>query len=81
MIDRKELEMLERITLNPNHKVGHPVIRNTELTVPAVLHLLSRDIPIAEIVKQHPPVTEEDIRACLLFAQKSLEDITFMPLG
>ena len=80
MINRKELEMLERITLNPNPKVGQPVIRNTDLTVQKVLNLLSRDIPLVEIVKQHPPVTEEDLRACLLFAQKTMEDITFMPL-
>lgn len=80
MISRKEFEMLERITLHPNPKVGQPVIRNTELTVQEVLHLLSRDIPMAEIVKRHPRVTEEDILACLLFAQKTMEDITFMPL-
>ena len=41
---------------------------------------MSRDIPIAEIVKQHPPITEADVRACVLFAQKIMEDITFMPL-
>lgn len=80
MMNRQEFELLERITLNPDPKVGKPVIRNTTLTVQEVLHLMSRDIPIAEIVKQHPPITEADVRACVLFAQKTMEDITFMPL-
>ena len=79
-MNRKEVELLERIKMNPDAEVGQPVIRNTDITVQQVLGMLSRDIAIGEIIAQHPPITDADIRACLLFAQKTMEDVTFMPL-
>ena len=79
-MNRKEIELLERITLNPDPKVGKPVIKDTTITVEEILGLLGQDISIAKILRQHPNISDPDIRACLLFAQKAIDDITFMPL-
>jgi uncharacterized protein (DUF433 family) len=74
-------QLLERITLNPKVMVGKPVIRGTRLTVHYVLNRLGHGASIGEILDEYKGLTPEDIRACLLFASKSLEDVTFMPLA
>ena len=79
-MNRKEIELLERITLNPDPKVGKPVIKDTTITVEEILGLMSRDIAIPEILSRHPGISDPDVRACLLFAQKTIDDITFMPV-
>ena len=77
----KDQALLERITMNPEVKVGKPVIRGTRLTVDFIIGLLGHGMTVEEILAEYSHIDQEDIRACLLFAQKSLEDITFMPLG
>lgn len=74
-------ELLQRITLNPQIMAGKPVIRGTRLTVEHILKLLAHGASIAEIQDEYDSVEEADIRACLLFAQKSLENTAFMPLA
>ena len=81
VVNNNNLELLERITMNPNVKVGKPVIRGTRLTVDFILGLLGHGMTMQEILEEYEHITQEDIYACLLFAQKSMEDITFMPLG
>ena len=80
VVNNKEQELLERITMNPNVKVGKPVIRGTRLTVDFILGLLGHGMTMQEILQEYEHISQEDIYACLLFAQKSMEDITFMPL-
>jgi uncharacterized protein (DUF433 family) len=60
--------------------VGKPVIRGTRLTVEYILNLLAHGETMEEIIKEYKGLTYEDIQACILFATKSLEDATFMPL-
>ena len=79
-MNRKELELLERIAINPKVMVGQPVVRGSRITVKFVLGLLGHNMSIEQILAEYPGLTREDILACLMFAQKSLEDITFMPL-
>lgn len=76
----KEQQLLSRITLNPNVMVGKPVIKGTRLTVEFILNLLAHGTSVAEILEEYNGLAVEDIRACLLFATKSLESTTFMPL-
>lgn len=76
----KDQQLLERITLNPKVMVGKPVIKGTRLTVEYVLNLLAHGETTGNIIEEYKGLTEEDIQACLLFATKSLEDTTFMPL-
>ncbi|HSK80589.1 MAG TPA: DUF433 domain-containing protein, partial [Thermoanaerobaculia bacterium] len=36
---------------------------------------------VDEILGEYKGLTPEDVRACLLFAAKSLQDTSFMPLA
>jgi len=77
----KDQELLERITVNPKVMVGKPVIRGTRLTVEYILNLLAHSATVTEIISEYKGLTKEDIQACILFATKSLENTTFMPLA
>jgi uncharacterized protein (DUF433 family) len=76
----KDEQLLKRITINPKVMVGKPVIRGTRLTVKYILNLLAHGATVAEILEEYKGLSQEDIQACLLFATKSLENTTFMPL-
>jgi len=73
-------ELLERITVNPRVMVGKPVIKGTRLTVEYILGLLAHGATATEVISEYKALTPEDIQACILFATKSLETTTFMPL-
>ena len=72
-------QLLKRIILNPKVMVGKPVIKNTRLTVEYVLGLLAHGMTVEEILDEYDGLSREDIRACLLFAAKSLESTVFEP--
>ena len=74
-------QLLERIILNPKVMVGKPVIKGTRLTVEYILSLLALGTTVTEILEEYTGLTQEDIRACILFATKSLENMVFMPLA
>jgi uncharacterized protein (DUF433 family) len=68
MTDR---QLLERITLDRKVVAGKPVIKGTRLSVEYVLNLVAHGATSAEILEEYEGLTEDDIRACLLFATKS----------
>lgn len=70
----------ERITLNPKVMAGKPVIKGTRLTVELILNLLAHGATTNEVLEEYDGLTNEDIRACLLFAGESLSHADFMPL-
>ena len=74
-------QLLGRITLDPKIMVGKPVIRGTRLTVGYILNLLAHGATVDEITSEYTGLTPDDIRACLLFATKSLESTSFVPLA
>ena len=77
----KDMELLKRIVVDPAGMVGKPVIKGTRLTVEFMLNLLAHGSTAPEIINEYPGLTTEDIQACLMFASKSLEDMSFMPLA
>jgi uncharacterized protein (DUF433 family) len=77
----KDEQLLSRIGLNPEVMVGKPVIKGTRLTVEYILGLLAHGATVPEILEEYKDLAAEDIRACLLFASKSLQDTEFMPLA
>jgi uncharacterized protein (DUF433 family) len=74
-------QLLQRIVLNPQVMAGKPVIKGTRLTVDYILNLLAHGATVEEIIEEYQGLTREDIQACLLFATKSLEETTFLPLA
>ncbi len=73
-------QLLERVTVNSDVMLGKPVIRGTRLTVEYVLNLLAHGATPDEILVEYEGLELDDVRACLLFASKSLESETFLPL-
>ena len=72
----EDRELLQRIVLDPEVMVGKPVVKGTRLTLEYIVGLLAHGATSAEILAEYGGLTQEDIRACLLFAAKSLEDGT-----
>lgn len=77
MTDR---QLLDRIATDPAVMVGKPVVRGTRLTVEYVLNLLAHGATVEEILDEYHGLTREDVQACILFATRSLESTSFMPL-
>ena len=77
----KDEKLLERIVINPKVMGGKPVIRGTRLTVEYILNLLAHGAKVEEILQEYKGLTEDDIRACILFATKALKNTEFMPLA
>ena len=75
-----EDELLDRISVNPRVMVGKPVIRGTRLTVEYILELLAHGTAMDEILEEYPGLVKDDIYACLLFASKTLQDASFIPM-
>ena len=62
-----------RITLNPEVCNGKPTLRNTRVTAQTVLEYLSVGESEAEILRQYPGLEPADIRACLQFATRLMQ--------
>jgi uncharacterized protein (DUF433 family) len=77
----KDQDLMERISIGSEIMVGKPVIKGTRLTVEYILNLLAHGASFEEILTEYQGIKPEDIKACLLFATKSLEDTSFMPLS
>ena len=56
------------ITIEPGKRGGKPCIRGLRITVYDVLEYLASGMSSAEILRDFPDLTPEDIRACLAFA-------------
>ena len=63
----------DRITVDPARMAGAPTIRNTRVTVTAVLGQLAAGRTIDEILADYPYLQREDILAVLEFATQSIE--------
>jgi uncharacterized protein (DUF433 family) len=77
----RDEQLLNRIILDPKVLVGKPVIKGTRLSVEYILNLLAHGTTAEEITQEYEGLTREDIQACLLFATRSLENTSFMPLA
>jgi len=62
------MNLLSRITLNPEVCKGKPTIRNMRFTVAQLLELLAAGMSQEEILEDYPYLEMDDIRACLLYA-------------
>jgi uncharacterized protein (DUF433 family) len=60
----------DRIESHPDVCNGKPVVRGTRISVSTVASYLTAGDTEEEILKAHPQLTRDDIRACLAFAQR-----------
>lgn len=62
------MSLLERITINPAVRFGKPCVRGTRLSVGDVLGALASGRSEAELLRDFPQLTHDDVLACLAFA-------------
>jgi uncharacterized protein (DUF433 family) len=64
----------ERITIDPNRMSGLPCIRDTRVTVSAVLGQLAAGRSFEDVLADYPYLERADILAALEFAAAALQE-------
>lgn len=67
------METSSLIVSNPKVMMGKPVIRGTRITVELILEKLASGQSEEQILKAHPHISREAIRAALAFAAEALQ--------
>lgn len=65
-------KLLKRVVLDPSVMLGKPVIKGTRMTVELIVEKVAAGESIAQLLEDYPFLQEEDIRAALLYAARSL---------
>jgi uncharacterized protein (DUF433 family) len=68
-------ELRQRIVITPGVMGGKPCVRGTRLTVRYLVGLLAHGATLAEILADHPSLSEEDILAALRFAADVVDQL------
>lgn len=69
------------IISDPKIMMGKPVIAGTRITVEMILEKLSAGEIVEQILKAHPRLTDEAIRASLAFAAQALRADVVYPVA
>jgi uncharacterized protein (DUF433 family) len=62
--------LLDRITVNPKIFGGKPIVRGRRLAVEHVLGMLAAGDTVETMLEAYPWLETEDIRACLIYAER-----------
>ena len=68
-----------RISLSPDVLAGKPVIQGTRIAVEFVIGLLADGWSEADILKNYPNVSHDDVIACLAYARDTLSSEKVFP--
>ncbi len=72
-------ELLQRIVVDPRIMLGKPIIRGTRIPVELIVRLLGEGRTTKELLEDYPQLTEEDIRAALIYAARVLNNEDVFP--
>jgi uncharacterized protein (DUF433 family) len=75
------MDWQDRIIVDPEILVGKLVIKGTRLAVEFVIDLLAQGWTEADILRNYPGLTRQDIQACLAYASKALKAEKVYPLA
>jgi uncharacterized protein (DUF433 family) len=64
------LDVTDRIVIDPAVLLGKPVVRGTRLSVDFLVGLMGQGWPEAEILRNYPGLTRDDLLACLEYASE-----------
>ena len=67
------MELLDRITIEPDKCGGKPCIRGMRIRVADVLGLLSRGLSSQQVLDEFPDLELDDVLAAIKFAAHELE--------
>ncbi len=65
-------ELLSRITARPDVFGGKPIIRDMRIAVEHIMGMLASGETAETILREYPFLEADDIRACLLYAHRSM---------
>lgn len=68
------MDLQNRISINPKICHGQPCIKGTRILASNILAALSENLSTDEILQDFPGITQEDIQACLAFANDLLDE-------
>ena len=68
-----------RIVLDPSVLAGKPVIRGTRLSVDFIIGLMADGWAKADILRNYPGVSRDDLAACLAYARDVLRSEKVYP--
>lgn len=66
------MNLLKRITVNPEQCGGRPCLSGMRIRVTDVLALLSISHSMDEVLQELPDLDEDDLRACMIYATQEL---------
>jgi uncharacterized protein (DUF433 family) len=67
-----ERTLLRRIVVDPRIMLGKPVIKGTRLPVEIIVEKVAYGFTFGDLKKDYPFLTDDDIRAALLYAAKRI---------
>ena len=68
-----------RIILDPEILAGKPVVRGTRLAVEFIIGLLADGWNEADILRNYPGLSHDDVLACLAYARDTLSSEKVFP--
>jgi len=76
-----KVELLGRISIDPNVCFGKPCIRGHRVWVALILDFLASGMSVEEVLDNYPGLEEADILACLAYgAEMTRERVVDIPL-
>ena len=60
--------ILKHIEINTKIQHGKPCIKGTRTPIYIILEALALDLTYEQIKKEYPPITDNDIHACISYA-------------
>jgi uncharacterized protein (DUF433 family) len=66
------MDWQERIVIDPDVLVGKPILKGTRLAVEFIIDLLAQGWTEADILRNYPGLTHQDVQACLAYASRML---------
>jgi uncharacterized protein (DUF433 family) len=70
------MDWREHISSDPSIMFGKPCIKNTRIPVDLILEKLGNGYSIDDLLAAYPKISEEDMKACMLYASVSINNIT-----
>jgi uncharacterized protein (DUF433 family) len=67
------MEIISRITINPEQCGGRPCIRGMRIRVSDILELLAAQLSAEQILEELPDLEREDLQACLQYAARRID--------
>ena len=74
------LNWQERIVIDQDILVGKPIVKGTCLAVEFIIDLLAQGWTEAELLRNYPGLTHEDVQACLGYASATLQAEKVYPM-